>query len=247
MNIVTIIPARMASSRFPGKPMALINGAPMIEHVYSKSAQCRLVTKTIVATCDRVIFDHIESIGGLALMTSPNHERASDRCAEALKIYEKCYECEVDIVVMIQGDEPMVSPQMIHDALLPFERHSDVSVVNLMSRVMKVEDLVNENCVKVVVNRFSEAIYFSRNVLPSNTRNSEVSYYKQVCVIPFRREALLMFNSLEPTPLEVCESIDMLRFLENRVPIRMVEIFEETCPVDTPADLSRVAALMTSP
>ena len=166
MRILAVIPARMASSRFPGKPMALIHGMPMIGHCYCRVQRCEELSDTYVATCDREIFDYIESIGGKAIMTADTHERASDRAAEAmLKIEEQTAE-KTDILVMVQGDEPMDTPQMISEALAPMFADDRIDVVNLVSPISSVDEFEDPNTVKVVIDSSGNALYFSREPVP---------------------------------------------------------------------------------
>lgn len=245
MNIVGIIPARMASSRFPGKPMAEICGVPMIGHVYLRSRMCDMLTETYVATCDKEIADYIISIGGRAVMTSESHQRASDRTAEAVMKIERDSGIKTDIVVMIQGDEPLIYPDMIKEAVKPVVNDSAVQITNLMAKMDTVEEFTDPNEVKVVVDRAGNALYFSREPIPSMKKGvSSVPMMKQVCVIPFRRDFLLQYTDMAPTPLEVIESVDMMRILENGMKVRMVLTSRETKSVDTPADLAKVGTLM---
>ena len=244
MNIIGIIPARMASSRFPGKPMAKINGTPMIGHVYKRTSMCNDLRGTYVATCDKEISDYIESIGGTAIMTSSNHERASERTAEALLKVEEFIGGKVDIVVMVQGDEPMVTPEMIRESIEPFKDKS-VNVVNLMGQMETLEEFEDPNEVKVVVDSKSDAIYFSREPIPSLKKSSTtISMLKQVCVITFRRNHLEKFNGLGETELERIESIDMNRLIEHGLKVRMVMIEDQTYSVDTGKDLKKVEDLL---
>ena len=241
-NIVAIIPARMNSSRFPGKPLAKILGTPMIEHVYKRTASCPLLADTFVATCDQEIFSYINAIGGKAVMTSSTHERATDRAAEAMLKIEEDSNKHIDIVVMVQGDEPMVSAQMIEKSLQPFMNSSATKIVNLTAPILSTTELNDPNIVKVVVDQNYQALYFSREPIPSIKKCTDTPalMLKQVAIIPFKRDYLLYFNQLDQTPLEIIESIDMLRILENREPIQMVLINEEAYSVDTPADLKLV-------
>lgn len=245
MNAIAIIPARMASSRFPGKPMSLIHGIPMIGHVYFRTRMCTMINETYVATCDQEIYDYIESIGGKAVMTADTHERCTDRTAEAmLRIEEQTGE-KTDIVVIVQGDEPMVTPEMIDQSVTPMIEESSIEVVNLMARIKTVEEFEDPNEVKVVVGLNGNAMYFSREPIPSRKKGvSQVPMLKQVCVIPFRRGYLLKFNSMPETPLECVESVDMMRILENGEQVRMVMTDAETLSVDTLEDLKRVESLM---
>jgi 3-deoxy-manno-octulosonate cytidylyltransferase (CMP-KDO synthetase) len=238
MKAIAVIPARMGSSRYPNKPMAKIHGMPMIGHCLLRTAMCAALAETYVATCDSEIFDYVTSIGGKAVMTSDQHQRATDRTAEAMLKIEKESGNKVDIVVMVQGDEPMVTPDMIDDALKPFGGDSGIQVVNLMARIDDIADFDDPNEVKVVVDKAMNAIYFSREPIPSRRKGFDtVPMWKQVCIIPFRRDYLLKFNSLPETELERIESIDMLRILENGEDVRMVITARRTYSVDTPEDL----------
>jgi len=245
MRAVAVIPARMASSRFPGKPMALIHGIPMIGHCFYRVSRCRDIEQTYVATCDSQIYEYIESIGGQAVMTSDKHERASDRASEAmLKIEEKSGK-KIDILVMVQGDEPMDTPQMIHDALTPMLEDSKIDVVNLMGEIKTNDEFEDPNTVKVVVDSNDYAIYFSREPIPSRKKGTgHVPMRKQICIIPFRRDYLLKFNSIDETPLEVVESVDMMRVIESGGRVKMVMTKEESYGVDTKEDLAMVARKM---
>lgn len=241
MNIIGIIPARLASSRLPKKPMADILGMPMIGHVYLRSKLCTMLSEVYVATCDQEIVDYVESIGGKAIMTADTHERASDRSAEALLTIEAQTGKKVDIVVMIQGDEPMVTPEMISASVEPLLSDSSLQITNLMAEMKSKEEHEDPAEVKVVVDRNNFALYFSREPIPSRKKGVEnVPMLKQVCIIPFRRDFLLEYNQMEQTPLEIIESVDMNRLLENDIKIKMVMRHEDTYSVDTPADLSNV-------
>jgi len=240
MKIVAIIPARMGSSRFPGKPMEKILGTPMIGVVYQNVAQSDLLDEVIVATCDRVIFDYISSIGGRAVMTSDSHERASDRCAEALKYIEREDESTYDIVVMVQGDEPMTHPDMIDEAVQPMIDDSTIEITNLLGKIESVEEFEDRNCIKVVCDLLGNALYFSREPIPTTSKVQDVSMTKQVCIIPFRRDFLIEYTRLEPTPLEIIESVDMMRVLEHGKKVKMVPTSHQSYAVDTPEDIARV-------
>ena len=244
-EIVAIIPARMGSTRFPGKPMAKIHGVPMVGHVYFRTQMCSLLRETYVATCDQEIYDYISSVGGKAIMTSDSHERASDRTAEAMLKVEFATGGKIDIVVMVQGDEPMVTPEMIKASVNPMLGDPSIQVVNLMARIKTVEEFEDPNEVKVVVNLNDRALYFSREPIPSRRKGvKDVPMLKQVCIIPFQRDYLLKFNSLPETPLERIESVDMMRVIEHGERVHMVMTDVETLSVDTPEDLERVVDLM---
>ena len=179
--------------------MARILGKPMIEHVYENVTKCELLKKTVVATCDTEIFDFISSIGGHAVMTSNSHERASDRCAEALIHIEKEDNIKYDIVVLMQGDEPMTHPDMISEAVYPMINNSDIIVTNLLGEIKDEEEFEDRNCIKVVCDKNSNALFFSREPIPTR-KFGKVAMKKQVCVIPFTRDFLLEYTNLNPTP-----------------------------------------------
>ncbi|MFH1780848.1 MAG: 3-deoxy-manno-octulosonate cytidylyltransferase [Candidatus Nealsonbacteria bacterium] len=246
-NIIAIIPARMGSSRFPGKPLAKILGMPMVGHVYFRSKMSKILNEVYIATCDKEIEDYAKSIGAPCVMTKNTHERASDRTAEAMLKIEAEAGKKVDVVVMVQGDEPMVFPEMIDMAVKPMLDDSSIIAVNLMAPIKSVEEHNDPNCPKVVVDRNSFALYFSREPIPSRRKGAkeeEIPKLKQVCIMPFSREGLLKFNQLEPTPLEKIESIDMNRFLEHGYKVKMVwEDFDTYC-VDTPQDKEKVEQVM---
>ena len=245
MNAIGIIPARMASSRFPGKPLAKIRGIPMIEHVLKRSMMSKSLNDVYVATCDLEIKNAVESIGGKVVMTKDTHERASDRTAEAMSKIEREINKVVDIVVMVQGDEPMLHPEMIDNSIKPMLEDKSIQTVNLMSALQSIEEQEDPNEVKVVVDLNGFALYFSREPIPSWKKGAkEVPMYKQVCIIPFRRDFLIKFNEFAPTPLEIIESVDMLRVLEYGYRVKMVFSQYETYSVDTLEDLKKVESLM---
>jgi 3-deoxy-manno-octulosonate cytidylyltransferase (CMP-KDO synthetase) len=246
LNIVAIIPARMGSSRFPGKPMAKIGGKPMIGHVYDRVKLCPDLTKTVVATCDKEIMAYIESIGGEAVMTSALHERASDRAAEAVSVLEGKDGVTYDIVVMVQGDEPMTDPEMVSQSLRPMIVDTSIKVVNLVADIVSQGEFEDRNCIKVVMDSHNNAMYFSREPIPTQRSELNVPMKKQVCVIPFTRQFLFDYQEMEPTPLEIIESVDMMRVLENGFKVKMVPTNFQTFAVDTPQDLVRIEALMMS-
>lgn len=245
MKIIAIIPARMGSSRFPGKPMADICGMPMIGHVLTRVKMSKQLDEVYVATCDQVIFDYITSIGGKAIMTSDCHERCSDRCAEAMLKIEKESGQKCDIMVMVQGDEPLTFPQMIDEAIEPMTQDSSLVITNLVADLESVEEFENPNEVKVVMDKQGFALYFSREPIPSRKKGVlDVPMKKQVCVIPFTRDFLLEYNTMEPTPLEIIESVDMMRILENGQKVKMIPTSYKTKAVDTQEDLDKVTEMM---
>lgn len=238
MKAIGIIPARMGASRFPGKPLAPILGMPMIGHCYHRTRLAPGLAAAYVATCDQPIIDYVESIGGSAVMTSTSHNRASTRTAEALEIIERQTGELVDMVVMVQGDEPLIAPETIGETVRHFADPS-VEIVNIMSRLRTLEAFVDKNNVKVVVNQNNDALYFSREPIPSPWKGWEdLPRYMQTGIIAFRRDTLLSFNAMQETTLEQIESVDMNRVLETGGQIRMVAIDAFTIGVDAPEELA---------
>ena len=246
MNVIGIIPARMDSSRFPGKPLKKIHGMPMIGHCYHRTAIAPGVDKTYVATCDSEIYNYITSIGGNAVMTSNHHTRASTRTAEALEKIEIEMGSLVDVVVMVQGDEPLIQPNTIGKTI-PYFQDLSIDIVNIMSCLETKEAFENENNVKVVVNKNNDAMYFSREPIPSSWKGwEEIPRFMQTGIIAFRRETLINFNSMEETKLEKIESVDMNRILENGGKIKMILTEEVTIGVDVPNDLVMAEKLLVN-
>jgi len=236
-RIVAVIPARMASSRFPGKPLAPLHGLPMVEHVFRRATLCPRLDDVYVATCDQEIRNVAESFGAPVIMTSAIHERATDRVAEAIE------HLAADTIVMIQGDEPMITPEMIEAALEPLR---STSCVNLVHRITSQHEFMDPNTIKVVADLNGNALYFSRAPIPHvNLEDTTTKIFKQVCVIGFTRECLQEFPRLASTPLERAESIDMLRLIEHGRRVRVVETDVTTHSVDTPADLQLVEKMMS--
>jgi 3-deoxy-manno-octulosonate cytidylyltransferase (CMP-KDO synthetase) len=240
MRAVAIIPARLGSSRFPGKPLAPLLGCPMVEHIVRRAELCDSLDAVYVATCDDEIRHAVERFGGCVLMTSKSHERATDRVAEAAQ------SLDADVVVMVQGDEPMITPEMIAAAIAPMTTDSRVMCVNLVHRIASTAEINDRNTIKVVMGLNGDALYFTRSPIPATDflSGDRPAFYKQVCVIAFRRDFLAELASLPQTPLERAESIDMLRALEHGRRVRLVETKVETHAVDTPADLRLVESRM---
>ncbi len=254
MSTIAIIPARMGSSRFPGKPLAFLHNMPMIGHV---ALRTKLALKeyagqggidaVYVATCDAPIAAYCQDIDMPCIMTSSAHERCTARVAEALQYIENGGR-KVENIVLVQGDEPMVTPSMIKAAMAPLYAHNAVQAVNLMAPISSVEEWQNANTIKVVVDNKGDSLYFSRAAIGADKSATIAqvpkNVYKQVCIMPFRRNFLLQFLQWQETPLERQESIDMLRLLEHGHKVRMVKIDERTQSVDTPEDLALVHTLM---
>jgi len=239
MKILGVIPARFKSSRFPGKPLADIHGKPMIAHVYENAMKVSQFDKVLVATDDERIASECTKHKMQFVMTSAEHKTGTDRVAEVAEKHA------ADFYVNIQGDEPLVSPDTIESAIQPVISSTDFDAINLMTEIRDSSDVVNSTVPKVVVNIKNEAIFFSRSPIPY-PKNKRPKYYKQVCVYVFKRDALKRFVSLERGPIEQSEDIEMLRFLENRMIVRMVEVHEDSVAVDTAADLEIVRNIIAS-
>lgn len=240
MKVAAVIPARMASTRFPGKPLADILGLPMIEHVRRRVALSGLFDTVAVATCDAQIMESVQSHGGNAVLTSSAHERCTDRVAEASA------SLDADIIVNVQGDEPLVRPEMLELLVKPLSANSSLLCANLMSEIVTDRELNDRNVIKTVFDNSFNALYFSRSAIPSLGRRpkSRVLSHKQLGIIAFRKEFLLRFAALPPTPLEIAESVDMLRAVEHGFTVRMVLGSYESIGVDIPDQLNQVAEVM---
>jgi 3-deoxy-manno-octulosonate cytidylyltransferase (CMP-KDO synthetase) len=237
MNIIGIIPARMDSSRFPGKPMKQILGMPMIEHCYRRLMLCDSINDCYVATCDEIIYEHIKKIGGKVVWTSKSHNRATTRTAEAIEKIRAKLKSTIDIVVMAQGDEPLLQPKEISIALNKFE-DSNINIINIATKPHSLNAFLDKNNVKVVIDKKSNALYFSREPIPSPWKGWCKEYsYIQTGIIAFRNNSLEVFNSKLESPYEIIESIDMNRIIEDGEKIYMHVTDFETIGVDTHEDL----------
>ena len=240
LKIVAVVPARMGSSRFPGKPIANILGYPMIEHVRRRALRAELLDEVYVATCDDEIRSVVEAAGGKVIMTSNKHERCTDRVEEAAR------KIDADIVINIQGDEPMVSRAAIEDVVKPFFDDPSLQITNIVYPVEDHEELASVNVVKTVLSRSGKMLYLSRSCLPGNYIDKNITYYKQTGIIAFRKEFLHKYSELEPTPLEEKESVDVLRLLEHDFCIQGVISRDETLGVDIPEQVGIIEAKIKS-
>ena len=238
-TVLVVVPARMASTRFPGKPLAVIAGLSMVEHVRRRVRLSPLVDDVVVATCDQEIVDVIQAHGGRAVMTASTHERCTDRVAEAARSET------ADIIVNVQGDEPLLSPDMLDAVIRPMLEDPTLPCANLISPISE-EEGENPNLVKVTFDRSMHALYFSREPIPSRKKAGKLPLqrYKQLGIIAFRREFLATYTQLAPTPLEELESVDMLRLLEHGHRIKLVPVTSNSIGVDTPQDLAKAIELM---
>jgi len=242
LQVVAIIPARFTSTRFPGKPLADLDGRPMIEHVYRRVEACRDISRVIVATDDLRIATAVSDFGGHVRLTKATHRSGTERLAEVAS------SLDCDIVVNVQGDEPLIDPRAISEALIPFA-DSSVQITTLYRRISTPSELSNPNVVKVVLDRSGFALYFSRAPIPHSRdpRGGWPPLYKHIGLYGYRRSALLVLASLDQTPLEQAESLEQLRALEHGIRIRAVETSYESIGVDTPEDLDEVRRLLATP
>ena len=239
MKVVGIIPARYASTRFPGKPLALIKGKPMIQRVYEQALKAKL-DAVVVATDDARIADAVMDFGGQYVMTSPNHRSGTDRCREALDLLENQY----DAVINIQGDEPFIDPAQIN-LLVDLISREDTELASLAKRIDDEDDLFSPNAVKVVMDNEGKALYFSRNPIPF-MRNVEKSdwlkkgaFYQHIGIYAYKSDALRQVAELQPTALEMAESLEQLRWLENGLSVRMAVTQSQNVSIDTLSDLAK--------
>lgn len=240
MKVVAIIPARMAATRFPNKPLAMILGIPMIEHVRRRVALCEYLDDVIVATCDKEIVDVVEKHGGKAVMTADTYDRCTDRIAEVAE------SVEADIIVNVQGDEPLIMPDMVMEVAKPLIEEENLSCANMVSLIFDEQEFLDPNAPKVVTDCKNNILYISREPIPSSKKAHENNYkkLKQLGLIAFRREFLLKFSKLEPTQLEKIESVDMMRAIEHGYLIRAVENTNKMIGVDVPNDIVRVEEIL---
>ena len=241
LKVIGVIPARFQSARLQGKPLALIGGKPMIEHVYKRAARSELLWDLVVATDDERIFHAVEAFGGKAVMTSPDHPSGTDRVAEVAA------SSDADVVVNIQGDEPFLSPRVLDQLVEPFYSEPAIRMTTLARRIEDGESLENPNVVKVVFGRSGDALYFSRSLIPHPRRAEPHAAYEHIGLYGFRRDFLVAYARLEPTPLEHTEALEQLRALENGHSIRVVVTTDHLgLSVDTPADLDRANDFLAS-
>lgn len=245
MRIVGVIPARMQSGRFPGKPLALIHGIPMVGHVFLRSRLSSVLDGTYVATPDDAIVEYVRSIGGRAIMTSPHHQMCTDRVAEAALAIERELDTPPEIVVNIQGDQPMVFPEMIDATVAALLEDPGEVCATMVEEIQSQSEFEDPNRVKVVMDLRDHALYFSREPIPSHRKfHGSTRRYKHVAIIAFRRDYLLEFAAQPMTPLERVESVDYLRVIEHGRPLKVVVTARKTETVDTPEDLRTVERLM---
>jgi 3-deoxy-manno-octulosonate cytidylyltransferase (CMP-KDO synthetase) len=238
-RVVAMIPARFESTRLPGKPLALIQGKPMIQHVYERTRAVDLVDRVLVATDDARIAAAVRDFGGDVVMTSPEHQSGTDRIAEAAR------DLDADVVVNVQGDLPFLEAQMVRATVALMRGAPTVPMATVKAPIRDPQEMGNPNVVKVVTDRDGYALYFSRSPLPywRDVANDGVLGYKHIGLYAYRRDFLLRFARLAPTPLERAEKLEQLRALEWGFRIKVAEATGAGIEVDTPQDLERARAL----
>ncbi|MBS1518236.1 MAG: 3-deoxy-manno-octulosonate cytidylyltransferase [Bacteroidetes bacterium] len=242
MIITGVIPARFASTRFPGKPLITISGKSMIQRVYEQAQKSKLISSVIVATDDKRIFECVNSFGGEAVMTSPKHRSGTDRIHEAVKNI-KC-----GIVVNIQGDEPFIEPDNIDMAIEPLLKDKKLNVSTLAVRIRDLSEVRDPGIVKVIFDRKMNTVYFSRGILPYNADiadkkadvKSKIRFYKHIGLYVYRKKFLSEFVNMKKSQLEESEKLEQLRIIENGEKIRIVITGKDSVSVDTPDDLKRI-------
>ena len=254
MKISAVIPARYGSTRFEGKPLADILGKPMIQHVYEGVCQSKLIDEVIIATDDQRILEGVKSFGGKVVMTSPTHFTGTDRVAEVAR------KLKSEIIVNVQGDEPLIKGNIIDKAIRPLLTDESLQLSTLMTRIEEVRDWLNPHIVKVVVDQKNFALYFSRSPIPF-PRNLQIGrlesnpfgtnrplpkrVFKHIGIYVFRRKFLLHFSKIKPTPLEKLEKLEQLRALENGYRIKVTPVNYEPICVDTHEDLQKVITYLS--
>jgi len=234
MKFLGVIPARYGSSRFEGKPLANIHGKTMIEWVYKRALQSNL-DKIVVATDDERIEKAVKEFGGEVIMTSKTHETGTDRIAEVAKHFK-----DYEVIVNIQGDEPLISSNVINLLIEPFRIEKNLQMATLKYKLDSMEDVDNVNNVKVITDKNNFAIYFSRNPIPFPRNLNIENYYKHIGIYAYKRDFLIEYSLMPQTSLELSESLEQLRVLENGYKIKVIETKEKILGVDTPEDLNRV-------
>jgi 3-deoxy-manno-octulosonate cytidylyltransferase (CMP-KDO synthetase) len=239
-RVVAIIPARYESSRFPGKPLATIAGKPMIQHVYERTACVDTVDRVLVATDDERISEAVRSFGGEAVMTGRHHESGTDRIAEVATLLD------APVVVNVQGDIPFLDPEMLAAGVKPLLDDADLPMATIKTVIRSRDELENPNVVKVVTDRAGHALYFSRYPIPywRDGNAPERTTFRHIGLYAYRRDFLLHFASLAPSPLERAEKLEQLRALEWGFRIKVAEVREASIEVDTPEDLERARDLV---
>ena len=237
MNVLCVIPARYASTRLPGKPLKDIAGKPMICRVYERAAKASRVAVAIVATDDSRIYDAVLQHGGKAVMTRKDHPTGTDRLAEVAEKYQ-----DVDLIINVQGDEPLIEPKLIDELAAAFDGDADLQMATVCTEITDESEQQNPNNVKVVMDKQGYALYFSRSLLPY-PRHEGTPVYKHIGIYAYKRDFLLAYAKMAETPLEHAESLEQLRALENGYRIKVIKTPYRFVGVDTAEDLEKVNAI----
>ena len=235
MKAICVIPARYSSTRLPGKPLKLIAGVPMICRVYDRASQAKLIDKAIVATDDERILKAVKEYGGEAMMTRTDHPTGTDRLAEVASAF-----AGVDVIVNVQGDEPLIEPSLIDNLIDLFNDNADLQMATVSTELKNESEINNPNNVKVISDLNGYALYFSRSVIPYPRNIGKAKVYKHIGIYAYRRDFLLKYAKMSPTPLEQSESLEQLRALENGYKIKVLRSDNQFIGVDTEEDLKLV-------
>ena len=235
MKILCVIPARYASTRLPGKPLKDVAGKPMICRVYDRASQAKTLSGVVVATDDERILRAVEDHGGRAMMTAKDHPTGTDRLAEVAEAYP-----DVDLIINVQGDEPLIEPSLIDELGRAFDGDAELQMATVMTPMEDEVEQKNPNNVKVVTDKNGCALYFSRSLLPYPRNDAGTPVYKHIGIYAYRRDFLLAYAKMAPTPLERTESLEQLRALENGYKIKCIRTNARFVGVDTPEDLAKV-------
>lgn len=238
MNTLCVIPARYASTRLPGKPLADIAGKPMIVRVYEQASRAKRLSGVIAAVDDEQVYEAVVSHGGRAMMTAKNHPTGTDRLAEVAAAHP-----EAELIINVQGDEPLIEPDLIDALAAAFDEDEELQMATVKSPMTDGDEMKNPNNVKVVTDKNGYALYFSRSLLPYPRENTGVTVYKHIGIYAYKRDFLLRYAKMEPTALERTESLEQLRALENGYKIKVIETDFRFVGVDTPEDLAEVNRL----
>ena len=235
MNTLCVIPARYASTRLPGKPLADIAGKPMISRVFDRASKAKLVTGVIAAVDDERGYEAVVKNGGTAMMTRKDHATGTDRLAEVAAAHP-----EAELIINVQGDEPLIDPEIIDALAAAFDEDKELQMATVKSPMHDKEEMTNPNNVKVVTDKNGYALYFSRSLMPYPREDTGVTVYKHIGIYAYKRDFLLNYAKMEPTPLEKTESLEQLRALENGFRIKVIETEQTFVGVDTAEDLAKV-------
>ena len=235
MKSICVIPARYSSTRLPGKPLKDIFGKPMICRVWERASRAKSVAEVIVATDDERILQAVENNSGRAVMTRADHKTGTDRLAEVAEKFP-----DVDVIVNVQGDEPLIDPNLIDELIAEFIADEDLKMATVATELTDADEMNNPNNVKVVLDRYNDALYFSRSLIPYPRNAGNAKVFKHIGIYAYRRDFLVDYAKMEPTPLEKSESLEQLRALENGFKIRVIKSDCRFVGVDTEEDLKLV-------